>query len=164
MSVIRTLPRLALLCGAVVLALAPAGTASAGTHTVTMTQHQHGTWTEPGDTNPCAGDSITVTVTGNSVFHETYFTGSDEFWATFTETGKGSFTDNRVSYSGHFTFWGNFNLNKRNANTTSTFSLRFTGSDGSVVIGHEVAHMSWFGDPETTPPTLSFDKMRFTCG
>lgn len=150
----------ALLClsGGPALAAAPHG------KTVTVTEHTHGTWVETDDTNPCTGDTITVTVTGNGVQHVTYFTNSDEFWGTFTETGKGTFTDSGVTYTGHFTVWGNFNLNEKNANTTFTFSLRFTGSDGSVVIGHEVAHMSWFGDPDTTPPTLSFDKMKLTCG
>lgn len=160
------LTRAALLSAGAVLAVAPATAASAGTHTVTMTFHQHGTYVEPGDTNPCTGDAVTVTVTGNSVSHVTFFTGSDEFWATFTDEGRGSFTDKGVAYSGRFTFWDNFNLNRQNANATATFTIRMVGSDGSVVTGHETFHASWAKgvDPTSSAPTMSFDKASFECG
>lgn len=166
MNAMRTLARTALASWTAVLVLVPATAASAGTHTVTNTEHQHGTYVEVGDQNPCTGDSITVTVTGNSVTHQTYFTGSDEFWFTFTDEGKAAFTDNGVAYAGRFTFWQNFNLNKQNANFTATFTFRAFGSDGSVVIGHETVHGLWANgvDPQSAPPTLFFDKANFTCG
>lgn len=146
------------LTGGAAFAAAPHG------QTVTFTDHMHGTWVETGDINPCNGHDLTVTVTGNAVSHVTYFTNSDEFWATFTETGFGTATDNGVVYSGHFTVWGNENVNERNANSTFTFSLKLTGSDGSVVSGHEVAHVAWSANPGVTAPTVSFDKMSFVCG
>src|SRR5215469_6409534 len=72
--------------GTVMLFAAPALAGSNG-QTVTQTFHQHGTWTEYGDTDFCTGATVNPTITGNSVQHVTYFTGSDEAWGTFTEQG-----------------------------------------------------------------------------
>jgi len=151
----------AILIGSLVFA----GTAAAANHqTVTETQHMHGSWVETGDTNPCTGDDITVNAMGNGVNHVTYFVENGqptEFWGTFTEAISFTFTDQGVTYSGHATVWGNFNQNERNQNTTFTFSIRGTGSDGSTITGHETMH---FGLNANGQVTASFDKMKFTCG
>ncbi len=80
---------LALLTVGAALAASPNG------QTVTVTDHVHGVFDDPQATNPCNGDAFVapdggagVQVTGNVVSHVTFFTNSDEFWATFTETGK----------------------------------------------------------------------------
>jgi hypothetical protein len=137
------------------LAVAPAALAAGGEHTQTYTKHQHGTIVQK-ETNPCTGGKIYVTETVNAVEHVTYFPGEDEVWATFTTTGSASFTDGGVDYSGHFTAWGNFNVNEQNANSTFTFSIFLNGSDGSRITAHEVAHITYNGNGEIT---VEFDKL-----
>jgi hypothetical protein len=164
--------RAALATGAAVGALAlilsgttPALAAGPNGQTVTETDHQHGTWTETGDTDFCTGADVSPTITGNSVEHVTYFTNSDEAWGTFTEEGTVVGLINGLTYTGRITIWGNFNQNERNANNTFTSSVRLTATDadGTVhtEIGHEVAHMSW--NAVSDEPIVSFDKMTFTC-
>ncbi len=159
--------RLALLAG-LGLALALTTPVAAGTHqTVTETDHVHGAFTEPMfDVNPCTGVAITsFDAVGNVVDHVTYFLENGqmtEVWATFTETGKVSITDaNDVTYVGHFTAWGNLNLNERNTNDTFTLSFRAAGSDGSSLIGHEVTHFALNANGRVT---VDFDRMSLDCG
>jgi hypothetical protein len=138
-------------------ALAAAG----GTgHTVTMTEHQHGTFTDDEATNPCTGAPGVATFVGNAVDHVTFFPGGDEVWATFTETGKVTVTWDGITYTGHATAWGNFNLNEKNSNSTFTLTIRVFAPDGSSVTGHETTH---FGVNANGVVTASFDKVRFTC-
>lgn len=114
--------------------------------------------------NPCTGVSGTVTETYNGVFHVTELTsgqGAGTFWATGTLTGDFVFTPDdatQPSYTGHFTTWFGDNNNLQNGTETSTLSLHGTGSDGSTLRFHEVAHMS----VSATGTTLFFD--RPTCG
>src|SRR5262245_12583361 len=135
---------------------APGGTG----HTVTSTQHEHGVFTDVGF-NPCNGHLITVTIEGNSVTHVTFFPDSDELWFTFTETGNLTAVDGDVTYTGHFTVWDNQNVNKQNANVTFTSTIRAFGSDGSTIIGHEVAHLTMNANGDVT---VLFDKPTFDCG
>src|SRR4051812_45113896 len=123
--------RAALATGAAVGALAlilsgttPALAASPNGQTVTETDHQHGTWTETGDTDFCTGADVSPTITGNSVEHVTYFANSDEAWGTFTEEGTVVGLINGLTYTGRITIWGNFNQNERNANNTFTSSVK----------------------------------------
>jgi hypothetical protein len=97
---------------------------------------------------------------GNSVEHVTFFPAGDEVWATFTETGKVTFTSEGVTYTGHATAWFNFNMNEKNANTTFTLTIRLYAPDGSSIVGHEVAHFALNANGEIT---VNFDKMSFTC-
>jgi len=129
-------------------------------HTVTMTVHQHGTFEEPEATNPCTGAAGVAIFDGNAVEHVTYFPGSDEVWATFTEAGKVTVTWSGVTYTGHATAWGNFNLNERNSNTTFTLTLRVFAPDGSSVVGHEVTHFALNANGVIT---VNFDKPSWTC-
>lgn len=141
---------------ALLLVVAVPAMAAGGTHTVTMTEHQHGTFTETDATNPATGHPVVVTFTGNSVEHITYFPAGDEVWATFTETGFVSFVDDGVTYSGHATAWGNFNLNERNSNSTFTLTVHVVGTDGTIVWAHQVTHITYNGNGDIT---VSFDKL-----
>ena len=146
---------------AVGLIAGPAFAAAGGTgHTVTMTQHQHGTFVDDQATNPCTGAPGVAIFDGNSVEHVTFFPGGDEVWATFTETGKVTFTSDGVTYTGHATAWFNFNMNEKNGNTTFTLSIRVSAPDGSSIVGHEVAHFALNANGVIT---VNFDKMSFTC-
>ncbi len=141
--------------------------AAAGHQTVNETDHVHGAFTEPAfDANPCTGAAITTfEAEGNVVDHVTYFVENGqmtEVWATFTETGKAILIDaNGVTFGGHFTAWGNFNLNERNTNNTFTLSFDLAGSDGSTITGHEVTHFALNANNQVT---VDFDRMNLTCG
>ncbi len=149
-------------------AAAPTSAARGGTgHTVSITTHQHGTWVEKGDTDFCTGEKVTPTITGNAVFHVTYFPDGDEVWGTFTETGKASFTQpsSGLQFSGRVTFWGNFNVNERNKNRTFTASFKFSAVDSNGVVhyevGHQVFHVSW--NAVDQKPVVRFGKVWMTC-
>jgi len=148
---------------ALVAAMAFVGTAVAASgHTVTQTQTSHFTQAYP-DTQPCNDDPVWFTTTSNSVNHVTYFPGGDEAWGTFTETDKIVATDltNGVVYSGHSTFWGNFNINNKNSNDTFTGSIHVRGTDGSYITYHEVAHETF---DQNGDPVVQFDRPTMTCG
>jgi hypothetical protein len=142
---------------------APAYAAAGGTgHTVTSTENFHGTMSFQ-DVNPCTGSLLDIETTSNIVEHITSLPEGDEVWATFTEEDKVVATDpvTGVVYTGHATFWGNFNLNERNSNSTFTGSITVRGSDGSVVKYREVDHFTLAANGEVT---VSFEKPRLTCG
>jgi hypothetical protein len=140
---------------------APAFADASGTgHTVSITENQYGTFTDDQATNPCTGAPGVAVFDGNAVEHITFFPGEDEVWATFTETGKVTVTWSGVTYTGHATAWGNFNINEKNANTTFTLSLRLFAADGSSVVGHGVTHFALNANGEVA---VSFDKPSFTC-
>ena len=139
----------------------PAFAAAGGTgHTVTITQHLHGTFEDDEATNPCTGAPGVAIFDGNAVMHETFFPAGDEVWATFTETGKVTFTSEGVTYTGHATAWGNFNMNERNSNQTFTLTIHVFAPDGSSIFGHEVAHLTLNANGQIT---VMFDKPSFTC-
>jgi hypothetical protein len=129
---------------------------------VTQTDNFHGVNTSIG-TNPCTGNAIDLTQTSNIVQHVTFFPGGDEIWGTFTEEDKIVGVDEGTGavYTGHSTFWGNFNVNERNANDTFTASIHVTGSDGSTISYHEVMHETWNANGVLT---VQFDKPSLTCG
>jgi hypothetical protein len=129
-------------------------------HTVTVTEHQNGSFDDPEATNPCTGEPGVAHFDGNLVNHVTYFPASDEVWSTFTETGKVSVTFGALTYTGHATAWGNFNLNERNQNQTFTLSIHASAPDGSSIIGHETAHFTLNANGEVT---VEFDKISFDC-
>jgi hypothetical protein len=144
------------------LAIAATAAAAGGTHTQSMTQNFHGTQTTT-DLNPCNGDTVDINQDSNIVFHITYFPASDEEWSTFTEEDKFTASDEGtgVLYTGHSTFWGNFNTNRQNSNSTFTSTIRGTGSDGSTILYHEVGHDTMLPDGQIA---VSFDKPTLTCG
>ena len=155
---------LALLTAGAALAASPNG------QTVTVTDHVHGVFDDPQATNPCNGDAFVapdggagVQVTGNVVSHVTFFTNSDEFWATFTETGKivGTDVGTGATYTGRATVWGNFNQNERNANTAFTLTIHLTGDDGSVITAHQTTVIVMNANGTIT---ANFDLRNLTCG
>jgi hypothetical protein len=92
----------------------------------------------------------------------TFFPAGDEVWATFTETGKITLADsNGVTYTGHLTLWGNFNLNERNSNNTFTLTVMLAGSDGSTITAHEVQHFALNANGVVT---VNFDRPTLSCG
>ena len=145
----------------------PAFAGSPHGQTVTQTDHVHGLFYEPNATNPCTGNTFNggqgALFDGNLVNHVTFFTNSDEVWATFTETGAVTATDDitGVSYSGHATAWGNFNMNERNQNTAFTLTIHLSGSDGSSITVHETTVFVMNANGQVT---VNFDKMSLTCG
>jgi len=150
-----------------VVVAAPASAGSPNGQTVTSTDHLHGSFYEPGATNPCNGDTFNggqgALFDGNLVDHVTYFTNSDEVWATFTETGSVTATDDvtGVTYSGHATAWGNFNQNERNQNSAFTLTIHLAGSDGSSITAHETTAFVMNANGQVT---VNFDKMSLSCG
>lgn len=93
----------------------------------------------------------------------TYFTNSDEVWSTFTETGATEGTDvgTGVTYTGHATAWGNFNMNERNQTSAFTLTIHLTGTDGSSITGHETTVFTLNANGDVT---VDFDKLNLTCG
>ena len=151
------------------LAAGSAFAASPNGKTVTETDHIHGMFNEPLATNPCNGDAfvapdggVGVQFTGNLVSHVTFFTNSDEFWATFTETGKivGTDVGTGVTYTGKATAWGNFNMNERNQNTEFTLTIHATGSDGSSFTAHQT---TVFVMNANGTITVNFAKLNLSC-
>ncbi len=139
---------------------APGGTG----HTVTMTEITHGVFDAGlSGPNPCSGaDIVSVDASGNVLDHVTFFPAGDEVWATFTETGKITLLDsNGVTYTGHLTVWGNFNLNEQNSNNTFTLTVMLAGSDGSTITAHEVQHFALNANGVVT---VNFDRMNLSCG
>jgi hypothetical protein len=139
---------------------APGGTG----HTVSMTEITHGTFDpELEGPNPCTGaDIISVDASGNTVFHNTYFPGGDEYWVTGTETGTITIVDsNDVTYTGRLTLWFGSNWNEKNENNTFTLTLTLRGSDGSTITTHEVQHFALNANGVVT---VNFDRMTLTCG
>jgi archaellum component FlaG (FlaF/FlaG flagellin family) len=124
---------------------------------VSTTQTFHNQTDVITDPTTCVGAG-TATLTYNGVFHIT--THEEEVWVTFTQTGTFTLVAaTGVTYTGHFTVWGNFNLNEKNTNTTFTFNIKGTGSDGSTLSVHEVQHFSTNANGTITS---SFDKVN--CG
>ena len=88
----------------------------------------------------------TITTTSNFVLHETIF-ADGRAHATFTQTGTFVAVPlddpSLPSYTGRFTTWGNFNQNSDSVvNSTDTFSIRGTGSDGSTFSVQQMEHFN----------------------
>ena len=136
--------------------------AAASPSTMSSTQTFHGVQSGP-LTNPCNGDTIDATGTANIMVHETYFTTSDEAWfavvieATFTGADQGT----GETFTGRTTQWFNGNLNRQNSNFTGTITMKATGSYGTVISAHEVAHATLLPGGSIA---ISFDKLTGTCG
>ena len=144
--------------------LATAASAAAATggsgHTVTTTQNFHGvqTFSNP---DPCNGNPAVVTATVNMVTHETFFPATGEAHMTFTEEFSFTVVEATITATGHMTTWANFNMNQQNSNSSFTSSGHATGSDGSNLTYHEVAHFTLNADGTLT---VSFDRPGLTCG
>lgn len=147
------------------LLLFPASSAfAAGAGAVSITQTFHNAIQTMPAANPCTGDPGMVTITYNGVAHATFLTsgvGAGTGWETFTATGDFVFTPNdltKPTFTGNFTAWDGENINLQNFAATAIFVLHGTGSDGSTLTFHDVAHFS----VSASGVTISFDKP--TCG
>ncbi len=145
--------------GLATAAAAAAATGGSG-HTVTTTQNFHGvqTFSNP---DPCNGNPAVVTATSNIVSHETFFPATGETHITFTEEDNFTVVEATITATGHMTTWANFNMNQQNSNSSFTSSGHATGSDGSTLTYHEVAHFTLNADGTLT---VSFDRPSLTCG
>lgn len=157
---------LAVAVSSIVLA-APAFAGSPNGQTVTQTQTTHGSFYDPTTTNPCNGDTFNggqgLLFTGTTLMHVTFFTNSDEGWGTFTQATSFQGTDDGtgVTYSGHATAWGNFNMNEKNQNSEFTQNIHAMGSDGSSITVHET---SVFSMNALGVVTVNFDNLSLSCG
>jgi hypothetical protein len=102
----------------------------------------------------------------NLVNHLTYLTDPstgqpDNIWSTFTETDHVAITDTGTgeTFSGELTFWGNFNLNEKNTNSSFTGNGQLHGNQGGIIGYHEVSH---FATNALGQVTVSFDNPTFT--
>jgi len=143
---------------ALTLAFPVAAAGSPGT--VSQTQTWQGLSEIQPAVNPCTGHSVLVSLVSNGVMHETFFSNSDEYWFTITDTSAFTFSEAGVTYSGHGTFWVNGNWNERNQNFTLTFDAQGFGSDGSHISLSEKAHatLNAIGDV-----TVLFDVVGGAC-
>ena len=112
---------------------------------VSFTQTFHDVTQTSPSTNPCTGVPGTLTLTFNAVFHVTINTATGT--GHFTETTTGSFVfvpddPTQPTVTGHFASWNGENQNIQNFAATATFNLHGTGSDGSRLQGHFLAHIS----------------------
>jgi hypothetical protein len=151
--------------GAVLLMAIPAQGSGAGAVSVTQTFHNATQTFVPPDPNavqPCTGVPGTLTITYNGVAHSTFLTsgvGAGTGWATFTATGTFTFVgSDGVNFRGRFTAWDGENFNLQNFAATAILVVHGTGSDGSTLTFHDVAHMS----VSASGVNLTFDKP--TCG
>src|SRR5262249_35062756 len=154
----------AVVAAAVVPLLSATGAAAAGAGAVSFTQHFHNeVLLSAHAVNPCPGAPGPVPGTAtNGVAHMTTL-ANGTFWATFTAEGTITFVPDNpadASASGHFAAWDGENGNLRNGTETSTFNAVLSGSDGSRVGVHEVAHMS----TSASGGSITFDKPHMTCG
>jgi hypothetical protein len=132
----------------------------------TYTVHQHDTFVESAF-NPCTLDPIAITSTENSVFHITQSSAGDgdqgtDFWATSTVTGAESFVDNGVTYSGRYMLSDGEDVNLQNEVYRFRSSFRVVGSDGTVLTGSVLVHITW--STYFAPPVVGFEFTSLTCG
>lgn len=153
---------------AAALALLTAGATLAdagGQGTVTTTQQFRGLVFSHLVTNPCTGDTGTLTASVKTgVFHVTSFTTGPEFWVTGTDEGTATFTPDDptgVSASGHYAEWFGESFNNKNdvLHDTSMFNLK--GSDGSHIVVQAVDHFSINANGVVT---VTFSDFNLHCG
>ena len=116
-------------------------------------------------TNPCTGATGTLTaIAKTAIFHATTFTSGPEFWFTGTDEGTVAFAPddpNGVSASGHYAEWFGESFNNKNDVQHFTSTFRLKGTDGSLIVVHEVAHFSINANGVIT---VNFDNPSVHCG
>ncbi|MER3438705.1 MAG: hypothetical protein C4346_14550 [Chloroflexota bacterium] len=141
------------------LSLVAGPVALAGNGAVSETTTSHGATETFTDVLPCVGGALyQITITYNQVDHLTTLPNGTVH-VTFTQTGTFEAVPvadpSLPSYTGHFTIWGGFNGNQKNAASTFTFTIKGTGSDGSRIDFHETAHFN----TSATGLVVEFDKI-----
>ncbi len=155
---VRTLAVLTLGCAA--LAFTASGAAAAGAGAVSFTQVFKNQVDTFKDVVPCTNAPATITTTSNGALHVTELTsgiGAGTFWFTITQTGSVTIVPDDPTlptYTGRFTFWDGDNGNLQNATETFILEVRLVGSDGSLINGHLLEHMTL----TATGATLEFEK------
>src|SRR5258708_28170733 len=115
---------------------------AAGAGAVMYTQTFHNATDSFPAANPCTGAPSTATITYNGIMHYTVNKAGD-LWATGTQTGSFVLVPDDPTlptYTWHFTTWFGVSDNKQNGVDHSTFTIHGTGSDGSTLTFHDVAH------------------------
>ena len=145
-------------------ALFTLGTSAAfagGNGAMTFTQHDSNVVEVSTDVNPCTGDTGTLTMTYDAIFHVTINkTGS---WATGTLHGSIQFVPDNpaaITYSGHFAAWFGDENNLHNDVEHSTFNARLTGTDGTIVGVHDNAQEAMNANGVIV---VSFDHATLSC-
>jgi hypothetical protein len=127
----------------------------------TTTIHFSGTESTP-DVNPCTGAPGTATQTLKGVTHITELPNATSHETT-TLTGTFTFVPNDPSqptYTGHATFWDGENFNSKTVTFTFTGHVNVTGSDGSHITDHFVAHVTINANGTAT---VEFETERLSC-
>ena len=143
MFIVRILAVLIAFAGLTVVGVADALAANGAVSETTTEQNITETFV---DVIPCGADETAlydITLTFNLVEHSTIGPKSVHF--TFTQTGTFVAVPQDSSlptFTGHFTEWGGFNENARNASGTFTFSLHGTAADGSTIAFNAVEHFN----------------------
>lgn len=157
-------PALAVVTAASLVLLLTSTAFAVGAGAVSVTETFHDATMSFPAANFCTGETGTVELTYNGVAHATFLTSGNVAGtghATFTATGDFVFTPDDptgVTIMGHVTTWDGENVNLQAYAATVTFIGHGTGSDGSTLTYHDVAHFS----VSASGVTISFDKP--TCG
>jgi hypothetical protein len=161
--IVRKLALIAAVAGVALTALVVVGSsaAAAGTPPQTITQSFHFTQSVT-VLNQCTNTLVDLSEMTNEVFHVTFFPDTGDVHVTSTEEDSFTGVDetSSVTYRGHALFWDNFNGNTKNANFTFTNAIHATGSDGSMILIHEVGHGTLRPDGTIA---VFFDKPSLTC-
>lgn len=150
---IRALVLLAGLSG-----LALASTASAETPIVNDTIVFKGNTESQPDTNPCTGSpAIDYDLAGRGTIHTSEFADGTVHvsMAFHTNFLIDTIDPAEVDYSGHETDTLNFEGTGGIASVTSTFTPILTGTDGTHLVGHLVAHITVTADGDVK---VSFER------
>jgi hypothetical protein len=155
--------RVRMLAGGALLALLVAllTPVAAFAQATTTTIHVSGTESSP-DVNPCTGAPGTATQTLKGVTHITELPNGTSHETT-TVTGTFTFVPNDPSqptYTGHATFWDGENVNSKTITFTFTGHVNVTGSDGSHITDHFVAHVTINANGTAT---VAFETERLSC-
>jgi hypothetical protein len=127
----------------------------------TTTVHFSSTESRP-DVNPCTGATGTLTETLMGVAHITELPDGTSHETT-TATGTFTFVPDDPSqptYTGHETFRDDENFNSKSIAVTLTAYINATGSDGSHITVHFVAHVTLNANGTAT---VEFETDRLSC-
>jgi hypothetical protein len=151
--------RAALALTSILLLVISPSALAAGADTITVRERQIDV--NPGETNPCTGETGTVIDDEQDVFHITeladgsvHLTGHSTVTITFTPDDPG-----QITYEGHETFALSENSNDRSFTTTTTTHLHLRGTGASFLGIREVAHLTI--SPNAV--AVSFEKPTLIC-
>jgi hypothetical protein len=151
--------------GAVLLMALPAQADGAGAVSSTQTFHSATATIDSG--NPCSGVPGTLTLVYNGVLHSTLFTSgvrAGTGGARLTVTGTFTLVQiDGVTFTGQLTNSIGDIANLNAIANTQILVINGTGSDGSTLTFHDVAHFTVVG-LDTNSPSLIVEFDKPTCG